>query len=285
MAGMVGGFGCATEEATTVTWGEEATVVARRETNVHVKNQEDANAMAGTFHSSTKCTEVASDVFTSDKKAAALLMRGCMARADFTSLYPFSASPWKGLIFKEKDIPLILTVAVRRGGMEVAEDFRQLGIPVEAWIAIRNGGTTEDGALVAVVGQPIEQKRGASGFETTIRVYDFDDGQKVHSYRVDFGSSRVAQRDHVYVTGRKSRNLVPIGETIVVVSPEPLPTDRRLQLVARYDASRSAGLVRAEEARLAALPPEEAVRIKVTAEDPKPKICMRIVAFDHGTDD
>jgi hypothetical protein len=275
---IVSTSGCATPPPASREWGTEAEVVARPvDTGPETQQEFDAQALEAI--SAQRCENIARDVFDRNKKKAAMMMRGCMKRDDFQSLYELSKPPWNGMKFKESDIPLVLAVTMRNGGIEAAKDFKQVGLPVVDWESLTHA-ETPDRQLIIVRVQVISQKQTNRGeYTSLVRLYGFNDGRRAAmSYRYDRATAEYKRE--MGREGRDTRNVVPLGQTMHVVSSSPLPKDVRVQIVARYNKPGTDRLLKENAQRLANLPPEEAMAVKITDEDPPPDAAADLVAYE-----
>lgn len=195
-----------------------------------------------------------------------------MRRLDFTSLMLFTRAPWKDVHFTEAQYPLLLDVAMRRGGSEVAQDFAQLGIKVTPIFDVVSERGAKDGALVVARIQPVSSKRASDGYHSVVRLFDYVSGGKVLRPTGRFGTPRVGE----------SRDVEPLGVTAEVRSPGALPVGRRIEIIGRYRESRTRSLQTEQESELADLgaggvDPSKLIDVR---EDPPPTIALQLVAME-----
>jgi len=274
--------GCATDEAPKrVDWGNEEAVTERAQSPLSgLKTQADFDARAATALSVVECEAIASGLMSSSSKSAAMMMRGCMRRSDFISLLYFSQAPWKAMKFTTNDLELVLQVALRRGGLEIAEDFQQLRLKVYDWQQFREEQKRVDDSFVTARVLRLDEKHTSTGYVSTVRVYGFDGGQSSYQTggRYDYNSHRMVGGETRYY-GKDYRNVAPVGITLQVRSQTPLPKERRVQIVARYDDASSLKLVRAQQEK--AERNHEIVSSKDIAErEPLPEAVLDLVVIE-----
>lgn len=285
---VVGAVACATDEARVVGWDDavEATHQAKQRSTT----PEEYAAEAESFISPSECEKTARERFGVDKKDGAKLMKGCVARHDFTSVMMLSTPPWNALKFNEKEYGVLLEIAMRRGGTQVAEDFRQLGIEVDPWELFRQLPADEQpgGRLVelrVLVLSQTTKKNGA--VEAKVRVYGTGGVKKVYDTFSSGGFSSSRSRPAIGgfsgSAGREAKEVKPIGSTVVVRSPKPLPTDRRVHMLARYNDDASRRLRKENEAREEPALMEGMTTVKIDDRDPLEEAVLDVIVVANGS--
>lgn len=266
---------CAAEEKNRVDWGEEA-VVTERGGVASLTTQPDFDQHAASFHSATVCEEAARNEISGQPKRAAMLMRGCMRREDFTSLLYFTNPPWKQMKFNNNDLDLLLHVAVRTGSVDVSKDFKQLGFEVTPYEAFRDGEKA-DGGLVTARVLLLDQRQDNRGYLSTVRLYGLRSSAKTYTWKSSFDDESTV-REFSY--GRAAaRNAVPLGLTLQIRTDKPLPKDQRVLVLGRFVRGPSLEMQRKAQAKIEALS-EEPEENRKDFKDPPAEAIIEVIATE-----
>ena len=239
------------------------------------ETQPELDAAAAAALSATTCEEQARALLATDRKKGAMFMYGCMKRPDFTSLFPFTTPPWKGLRFTEAQYPMLLDVSMRRGGSEVAEDFAAIGIKVEPIDVFLGDDPQRDGTLVSLRVQPLSGKGEPDGWLGTARAYGYAGARGFRRGGGQFGAGSYYG---------EMRDVQPIGVTIELHAASSLPLDRRVQIIGRFRADRTKRLKAAQDRELAAFADSgiDPSKLEDKKNDPPPSLAFELVAVESS---
>lgn len=273
---------CASEPVRTADWSDATSVTARAGT-AELVTQADFDTYAASLYSGTVCENEARGLIARQPRSATMMMRGCMRRPDFVSFLIFADQPWKTMKFTDKDLPLLLDVSMRRGGIEVAEDLSSLGFRVQNYEVRRldppPGKKRAD--VIAARGLVLDEAATAEGFVSTVRLYGFENDVEVYRYQTYDWRTRTSSEKMYTYGNERTRNVVPLGLTLKVLSREPLPKNRRIQILARVDEKRSDALKARAASVLAADPTPPGSAAAAQFHDPPAEAFVELIAREH----
>lgn len=281
LAGSIGlgcALGCASEQKA-MSWDEVGdTAPIARASKTAPETQADFDAAAQHAISAQLCEDQARELLRMNKKKGAMMMLGCLKRPDFTSLLYFTQAPWKGFRFTEADYPTLLDLSMRRGGSQVSEDFQQLGIQVQPLDLFLADDNQPDSALVVTRVQVLKSQQVGAEYRAEARVYTYaqESGYQKKTVSYGRGSYSYTQKENELVGVR------PAGVTVELVSNEPLPKDRRFEIVARFAKSRTKALQAQRNKEANALTDSGIDPGTVTdpKADPPPTVALKLVAAE-----
>lgn len=258
------GVSCATPEDKPLSW-DNAVTVERSETK-KATTTEELRAEAAEFVGVAECEAEARARLATDKRSAARLMKGCIARPDFNSMLSLSQPPWNALKFGAADYDLLMELSRRRGGLEIPEDFTQLGIPTDHWELFRQLPISEQKStkLVYLKVLVLEQVSKPNGqVEAKARVYGT--GME-SSYTQNFSRSR----SFGSTWRRETKEVRPIGAVVILRGAKPFPTSGRIDVLAQFNAEATDALRRRNKAADERMTDEEVMAAqKITDKDPR----------------
>jgi hypothetical protein len=276
-------IGCATDPKP-VSWDEVGESAPLDRVQRKLETQADFDREAANTISAQLCEDNAREMLASSKKRGQMMMLGCLKRADFTSLLYFTQPPWKGFKFTEADYPLLLDLSMRRGGSQASEDFQQLGIKVQPFDLFLSEPEQHDAALVIARVQVLSSQQVGGEYRAKARVYTYAAESGYQRKTVTYGSGRYSS-SYSYVAKENELNAVrPAGVTIELSSNEPLPKDRRFEIVARFAKTRTKAL-QAQRAKEANALTDSGIDPEMVADpkaDPPPTIALRLVAAEKN---